>query len=687
MDGESRQLVSDVNQQVVRLIDHSPVAMMISRHDGDLQYINQALIQLLGYHGDEISAQDFVLRHRDDFKLSRTLRQLAANQTFSPVQGTLHLQHRSRGTFSVQQLCSVLHNQQGMLSCFVSCLLDNNQADCNDDQLQLASLVFQASSEGMMVTDKDGLILDVNDAFIKMTGYSRQEIFGRNANILASGQQDKLFYRLMWKSIIATGQWKGEIWNRRKNGEVFPAMISINTVFDQFNQVSKRIALFSDLTQMKAREKQIFQMAYYDSITGLPNRDLFMDRMNLVTKLKKSRKRGVALMLLDLDGFKEVNDTLGHDAGDQLLRITAERLLQCVEREDVVARLGGDEFTVIIRNGQQVEQKAQDILNALSRTIHLGNERIYITCSIGITRFPQDAEQVSDLLRNADQAMYAVKQCGRNGYRYFTLGMQQQALQRLTAINDLRIAIKQQQFTLYYQPIVDLRSGDMHKAEALVRWLHPDKGMILPDDFIPVAEETGLIIDIGKWVILEALQQAYIWRETYCNDFQVSVNASPLQLKSDDHLGMDWHGHLQKLGLPGEALSIEITENLLMEFSVAVDQNMQQFKDVGIQISLDDFGTGYASLSYLKRFEIQYLKIDKSYVQSMLQDKAVCVMCEYIIQMAHKLGIQVIAEGIENQQQLEMLQSLDCDYGQGYLFARPQPVEQFEPFLMQRIML
>ena len=619
--------------------------------------------------------------------LSRTLRQMAADDPMKPVQATLNLLHKSGEMIAVRQSCTAFGEADDEQRYFVSCLLDDSQKDPRQDQLQLASLVFEASSEGMMVTDENGIILDVNDAFSQITGYSRQDVFGKNASLLSSGQQDKLFYRLMWKSIIASGQWKGEVWNRRKNGEDFPAMISINTVFDNSGNVNKRIALFSDLTRIKAREKQIFQMAYYDSLTGLPNRELFMDRMNQILSLNKSRERGVALMLLDLDGFKEVNDTLGHDAGDQLLKITAERLQQCVEKEDVVARLGGDEFTVIIRNMQKVEDKAQKILKALSRSILLGNDRIYISCSIGITCFPADAKRVSEMLRNADQAMYAVKQRGRNGFSYFTRSMQQQALQRLGAINDLRIAIEEQQFELYYQPIIDLGSGLIEKAEALVRWRHPEKGLIYPDDFIPVAEDTGLIIEIGKWVILEALQQAYIWRETASENFQISVNVSPLQFKSDDELGLEWIEHLSKLGLPGCALSIEITENLLMEFSERVDRKMQHFKDGGIQISLDDFGTGYASLSYLKRFDIQYLKIDKSYVQNMLQDRAVGVMCESIIQMAHKLDIQVIAEGIENREQLQQLKALGCDFGQGYLFSRPLTVEAFEPLLQQEMML
>ncbi len=584
MDENPHQSSPEVNQHVVQLIDHSPVPMLVSRMDGGLQYVNSALMLLLGYSPRFTSLADFIWHHQDELLLAESLRQLTSENPHQPTECVLNLHDKSGRVLTLNQSCMAYGERDDSTRYFISCLqAESPPVDNSQDQLQLASLVFEASSEGMMVTDENGIILDVNDAFVQITGYSRQDVFGQNAAMLSSGQQDKLFYRLMWKSIVASGQWKGEIWNRRKNGENFPAMISINSVFDSDGKVNKRIALFSDLTQVKEREKQIFQMAYYDSITGLPNRELFMDRMNQIIALGKSRKQGVALMLLDLDGFKEVNDTLGHDAGDQLLKITGERLQQCVGSQDVVARLGGDEFTVIIRDMDKLEKRAGDILQALSKTIPLGNERIYITCSIGITRFPQDANVVSDLLRNADQAMYAVKQCGRNGFSYFTRNMQQEALQRLKAITDLRVAIKQQQFELHYQPIVDLQTGLVYKAEALVRWQHPEKGLICPDDFIPVAEDTGLIIEIGKWVILEALQQAYIWRETVCENFQISVNVSPLQFKSDDELGLDWIEHLNKLGLPGSALTIEITENLLMEFSERVDRKMKHFKKGGIQ--------------------------------------------------------------------------------------------------------
>ncbi len=687
MDEKSKTNYPEISQQVIQLIEHSPQAMMISRSDGGLQYVNVAMMHLLGYPPRYTSLADFIWHRQNDLQLSKTLRKKVLEHPDTPAVGTISLQDKAGIRLDLQHSCSALTGSNGQADVYISTLIAQDPQAPQQERLQLSSQVFEASSEGMMVTDENGLIIDVNQAFSQITGYAREQVFGRNASMLSSGQQDKLFYQLMWKRLHSEGQWKGEIWNQRQNGEEFPALFSINAVPDESGQTRKYIALFSDLTQTKAREKQIFEMAYYDSITGLPNRELFNDRMNHLVTLQKTRRRGLALMLLDLDGFKEVNDTLGHDSGDQLLLLAAERLRQCVTKADVVARLGGDEFTVIIHDPATVEQKAGRILRVLSQSFQLGNNRIEISCSIGITRFPEDAEQVSDLLKNADQAMYRVKQQGRNGYRFFDQQMREAALQRLNAIQQLRVAIKQQQFELRYQPIVDLNSGEIHKAEALLRWQHPQLGVVGPDSFIPVAEETGMIIDIGRWVMMEAMQQAYLWRETHRSDFQVSVNVSPMQFRVEGEPGVEWAEQLLHLGLPGQALTVEITENLLMETSDRLDKKMQQFSSNQIEVSLDDFGTGYASLSYLKRFDFQYLKVDKSYVQEMMNDPEIAIMCESIIQMAHKLQIKVVAEGIENRQQLDRLLQMGCDFGQGYLFAKPLSEEEFEPLLSQNLLL
>jgi len=668
----------NLESHILQLFESTPVPMFLARPDGNLEDINSSFINFLGFQLDEINLPDFILFHQDDFYLESHQRHSITCNTQTPVVFEKQYQHCSGSIINSLLTVIAQFNNDGGVIRYLCQIIDKSEDKQIQDKLQLASLVYAKSSEGMMVTDCDGIILDVNSSFTKITGYSKDDVSGKNASLLSSGQQDKLFYKLMWKSIKASGEWKGEIWNRKKNGGTYPVMISINTDYDQHGKVNKRVALFSDITKVKAREKQIFTQAYYDSTTSLPNRNLFIERLNHIINLKRSKANRIALMLLNIDGFKEINDTLGHETGDELLYLVAERLQLCVKDDDFVARLGGDEFSLVLHDVKQVDDIAMGILKKLSEPFYLEKEKIYITGSIGISLFPNDSEHVSGLLKRAGLAIYTVKRLGRKGYKYFTPSMQSEAQNRLTAINELRVAIEKQQFVLHYQPIVNLSTLEIYKAEALVRWVHPVKGLTGPDSFIPIAEESGQIIEIGKWVVNEALQQVYVWRETYGIDFQLSINESPLQFKSGENSFDEWFTYLEKLGLPGEAIAIEITENLLLDYNESVEIKMQKFKDANIQISLDDFGTGYASLSYLKQFSFSYLKIDKSYIQNMQQDKSVLILCESIIQMAHKLGIKVIAEGIETQQQLDILNSLDCDFGQGYLFSKPVPVDEFE---------
>ena len=370
--------------------------------------------------------------------------------------------------------------------------------------------------------------------------------------------------------------------------------------------------------------------------------------------------------------------------GDQLLKEAAQRLIRCVRETDTVARLGGDEFTVILgelENPGNAERVAQNILQQLAEPFSLGHEHAYVSASIGITLYPEDAGSIDVLIKNADQAMYAAKDLGRDRYCYFTPSMQDHALMRMRLANDMRSALAHQQFRVYYQPIVDLQSGVIHKAEALIRWQHPTRGLISPDEFIPIAEETGLIVDIGDWVFREAAQQVARWRASHHAEFQISINKSPVQFRSQNHRHQDWLEWLLNLGLPGQSIIVEITEGMLMDVSPAATEQLLRFRDSGIQVSLDDFGTGYSSLSYLKKFDIDYLKIDQSFVRNLASDSDDIALCEAIIVMAHKLGLKVIAEGVETSEQRDLLADAGCDYGQGYFFSRPVPAEQLEALL------
>jgi len=576
------------------------------------------------------------------------------------------------------------------MSTDISFALDNFDRETNrkaaDESLRLAASVYDTSSEGILITDADNQIVAVNPAFISITGYLAEEVVGKDPSILSSGHHDEAFYQAMWHELNTTGYWQGEIWDKRKNGEVYPKWLTINTVFNEDGTVQQRVGMFTDISQKKEAEQLIWRQANFDPLTTLPNRQMFYDRLDQDIKKAHRANRPLALMFLDLDRFKEINDTLGHDMGDVLLKEAAYRLSGCVRETDTVARLGGDEFTIILGELDDlntVERVSYDILSKLAEPFHLGDKVVYVSVSIGITLYPEDATSIEALLKNADQAMYSAKNKGRNRYSYFTATMQLAAQIRMQITNDLREALVGNQFWIAYQPIIELESGNICKAEALIRWQHPQRGLISPAEFIPIAEDTGLIVDIGEWVFREVTQQVSIWRESYHPEFQISINKSPVQFRDENSAYASWPDQLQQLGLPGQSIVVEITEGMLMDASDAINSKLLVFRDAGIQVSLDDFGTGYSSLSYLKKFDIDYLKIDQSFTRNLTPDSEDMALCEAIIVMAHKLDMKVVAEGIETLEQRDLLIAAGCDYGQGYFFSRPIPANEFQALLQK----
>lgn len=551
------------------------------------------------------------------------------------------------------------------------------------ETLQLASLFYDNSSEAIMITDADSTIVAHNAAFTELTDYPSNEVIGNKSSMLKSGRHDKEFYQAMWSGINTTGHWQGNIWNKRKNGEIYLERLTINTIYNPDGTVHRYVAMFSDITQKKQAEQLIWQQANFDPLTGLPNRRMFHDR--LVQEIKKTHRAGLslALMFLDLDHFKEINDTLGHNTGDLLLIETARRIADCVRESDTVARLGGDEFTIILSEIDDptcVERIARNIVHKISEPFRLRDEVAYVSISIGITQYPGDTVIIEDLLKYADQAMYESKNQGRNCYHYYTPAMQAAALNRMKQTDDLRSALADHQFRLVYQPIIELATGAIDKAEALIRWQHPMHGLIGPAEFIQIAEKNNIIVDIGNWVFRQAARQNAQWRESHHKQFQISVNQSLIQFHPGNSHAQ-WFAYLQALGLPGLSMVLEITEALLLDASSAITEQLLEFSDAGIQVSLDDFGTGYSSLTTLKKFNISYLKIDRSLVRKLALNFNDMALCEGIILMAHKLGIKVIAEGIETAKQHELLVAAGCDYGQGYLFSRPVPADEFEALL------
>jgi diguanylate cyclase (GGDEF)-like protein len=445
------------------------------------------------------------------------------------------------------------------------------------------------------------------------------------------------------------------------------------------------IGTHSDISERKNSEALIQQQAFFDTLTGLPNRRMFRDRLEQEIKKSKRDEQQLAILFMDLDHFKEVNDTLGHDCGDLLLVQAGRRIAACVRESDTVARMGGDEFTVILTdlvNTSHLGGILQKILQALAEVFQLGSEQVFVTASIGITMYPLDGTEVEDLFKNADQALYVAKGAGRNRFSFFTPALQEAAQTRLRLANDLRSGLAENQFRLVFQPIVELATGSIHKAEALIRWQHPVRGLVSPAAFIPIAEASGLIVDIGEWVFQQAALQVHTWRKTLHPNFQISVNKSPVQFHHDSDGRAPWAKQLHAYGLPGESIVVEITEGLLLDTSTAVGDQLLEMGDAGIQVSLDDFGTGYSSLSYLQKFEIDYVKIDQSFVRHLVDGSTDLALCKAIIAMAHALDMKVIAEGVETEQQRDLLAAAGCDYAQGYYYSRPISAPEFEAFML-----
>jgi len=680
---QADQLLRENEEKLRALFEMSPLAIARNTLDGQFMEVNPAWKDLVGYSLDELKTLSYWHLTPEDYRLQETQQLLSLETTgrYGPYEK--EYLHRDGRRVSVRLNGALITGSDGRryIWSIVEDICERKRAEEN---MQLASMVYLNSGEAMMVTDADGVIITINPAFTELTGYSAEEVIGQTPHILNSGRQAPAFYDAMWHKLKNRGFWQGEIWNKRKNGEIYAEWLTINSIYKDDGTCYRRVALFSDITDKKKAEELIWIQANFDPLTGLPNRRMFNDRLSQEIKKAHREELPLALMFIDLDRFKEINDALGHSMGDHLLREAAHRLSSCVRETDTVARLGGDEFTIIItalEDTASIERIARDILRKLSSPFHLEGEILYISASIGITFYPNDSTDIEELRKNADQAMYAAKHHGRNRFNYYTPTMRDLAQERMGLSNDLQIALDEKQFRVYYQPIVDLGDGSIRKAEALIRWQHPERGLINPCEFIAIAEETGRILEIGDWVFHQAALQVKCWRQRYRSDFQVSVNKSPIQLQNDESLYMGWIEQLSQLELPGDSMVIEITESLLLDNRQIVNDKLLLFRDVGIQVAIDDFGTGYSSLAYLKMYDIDYLKIDQSFVRNLRSESSDMVVCEAIIAMAHKLGMKVIAEGVETEAQRALLIAAGCDYGQGFLFSKPLPATAFEVLL------
>lgn len=549
--------------------------------------------------------------------------------------------------------------------------------------LRQAATVFESTSEGVVITDPDQNIVAVNRAFTEVTGYTEAEMLGQTPNHLKSGRHDRQFYDSMWQSIDETGNWRGEIWNRRKTGEVFPELLNISEVRDESGELTSYVGVFSDISALKESEAKFEHLAHHDPLTGLPNRLLLHARMeHAVTRASRTRSQ-FAVLFLDLDRFKTVNDSFGHPVGDLLLQEVARRLTDCVRADDTVARLGGDEFTILLEDLQDpgnATRTTTKILKALGEPFDLDQREVFTSCSIGISLYPDDGNDATTLLRNADSAMYTAKEAGSTSFHLFTEDISHLARERLELESGLRRALKRDEFVLHFQPQVSLLDGRVVGAEALIRWQHPEKGLVAPNHFIPLAEECGLIESIGDWVLKAACRESRRWRDAGMTPLRVAVNVSGRQITNAD-LEESVKGALDSAGLGARSLELEITESVFMDQSEVTVGVLESLKKLGVSLAIDDFGMGYSSLRYLKRFPVGRLKIDRSFIQDIpnnAQDKAIA---QAIVALGQSLKMTVIAEGVETAEQLESLRSQGCDEVQGYFYSRPLPADEFTVYL------
>jgi len=556
------------------------------------------------------------------------------------------------------------------------------------ESLRQFEKVFEGSEQGIMVTDVHHVILSVNPAFTKMQGFTLDDIKGKTPQVLSSGLHDKDFYRTMWESVANFGHWRGEIWNRRKNGEVFPEWLAITEVKNAAAEVTHYVGTFSDISDLKSAQKEIQYLSSHDALTGLPDIALFRDRLENAVSMAAAANSKIGLLALNLDNFKFLNDSLGYASGDKLLRLFAERLKACLRDTDSICRHGGDEFIILLNNMQDddsISYIVDTLLNEISSPFAFAGSNISTSCSIGVAVYPTDGNDFEKLFGRARKAMSQAKEEGRNTARFFTEKLNTDSLHYLNIAYGLREALAQHQFELHYQPQISLNSAQVIGAEALIRWHHPQNGMQPPAQFIAIAEQTGLIVEIGEWVIEEACRQAMEWQKNGLPTLSMAVNVSAVQFRRGN-LAKVIIKALERTGLNPQLLELELTESILVEDIDHLLAQLDVLKQLGVKLAIDDFGTGYSSLAYLKRFNIDRLKIDQSFVRDINTDPNDAAIVRAIVQMAHTLNLEVIAEGVEDEAMLKHLRECGCDEVQGYLFSKPLSAQAFQTFINSHLL-
>ena len=649
-----------------------PLVGIYMLQDGKLVYLNDKLADMVGYRPDELLGQppDVLIEQADRDRIKAALQ--------SRLEGNLHLgytsfrvRHRRGHCLDVvTQASAFKHEGQPAL---IGLLMDVTEKTEAVSQLKLTAKVFENASEGIVIADANEVITAVNEAFTRITGFTEKEALGKRSRMFRAPFGEGGFGEDVLRTLRREGHWQGEMLDRRKDGLAYPAWLSISVVRNDAGQITHYAGVFTDITVRKQTEERLHFLANHDPLTALPNRTMFHDALRHAIAQAKLHGEQLALLFIDLDRFKVINDSLGHDAGDQLLRAVAERLSGALKESDLLARLGGDEFVMLIERThdvQEIAHFAESILRALGKPFMLEGREFFVSCSIGISLFPHDGEDGQSLLKNADIALYRAKETGKNTYQFFSADMNSKAFEILVMENSLRSALKRNEFRLRFQPQIRLSDGQIAGAECLLRWSHPDLGEVPPLRFIPLAEETGLINPIGEWLLHEACREAKAWEDAGLPPIRLSVNLSPRQFQRATLLPTVASA-LRDSGLAPERLELEITESVIMRQPEEAVALMEDLTDLGVWLAIDDFGTGYSSLSHLKHFPIQTLKIDRSFIEGVTDHHDDKAIAETIITLGKQLGLTVIAEGVETRAQHSFLTARGCDMGQGYLYGRP----------------
>lgn len=675
------------------IIEASPVPFALNDADGNITYLNKAFVKTFGYNLSDIPTlsewwslayPNPAYHRRITDHWQKNLEEAQRTKTlFQPLEMNIQCKNGLVRT----TICSATDVEGDFTGTQLVLFVDITEQKLAENALRIAAIAFE-SQEGMLVTDANNVILKVNQAFSTITGYSAEEAIGQRPSLLNSGKHDADFYKAMWKSINDKGTWQGDIWNKRKNGEVYPEQLCITAVKDNQGIITNYVATLTDITMNKAAAEEIQRLAFYDPLTQLPNRRLLLDRLTKAIVSSARNGIGGAVLFVDLDHFKTLNDSFGHDIGDLMLQQVAERLSSCVREGDTVARLGGDEYVIMLEHlsnlpieaAAQAEGVAKKILTALNKPFKLATHEHQNTASVGIALFNDQNQSQEDLLKHADIAMYQAKKSGRNALCFFDPIMQDAISTRVSLESDLRNALKNKEFQLYYQVQVN-GAGQALGAEALIRWLHPTRGVVLPNHFIPLAEETGLILPIGQWVLETACAQLKAWKNNPLTcDLTLSINVSAKQFNQSDFV-KHVKATIKRYKINPSSLNFELTESIIIENMEYIIITMMALQAIGIHFELDDFGTGYSSLQYLKKLPLYQLKIDQSFVRDLVEGNSDQAIVRTIIAMAHSLNLEVIAEGVETERQLANLTKNRCNRFQGYLFGKPVPIELFNASL------